>query len=67
MRKRTISFDDHDEALIAEIGEKYRPFATAHTIVRLAARQGLRMLREGLQEWPEATDAPSVRSTEGGQ
>jgi len=48
MRKRTISFDANDEALIVQIQEKYRPFATPHTIVRLAARQGLRLLVEGL-------------------
>ena len=47
-RKRTISFDVHDEALIAQIQQQHRPFATPHTIVRLAARHGLRLLVDGL-------------------
>lgn len=49
MRKRTISFDASDEALLAELQEKHAPFATPHMIVRLAMRQGLRLLREGLE------------------
>jgi len=50
MRKRTISFDANDEALLAELQTKFRPFATAHMIVRLAVRQGLRLLRDGQVE-----------------
>jgi hypothetical protein len=63
-RKRTITFDEADETLIAQIQQKYRPFATAHMIVRLAVRQGLRLLREGLHELPRTTEAPGASSTE---
>lgn len=47
-RKRTVSLDAQDEALIAAISLKYSPFARAHGVVRLALKHGLRVLHDDL-------------------
>ncbi|MEI9948264.1 MAG: hypothetical protein WDO74_04620 [Pseudomonadota bacterium] len=45
-RKRTISLDGHDEALIATIAHKYSPFASPHRVVQLALKHGLQVLHD---------------------
>lgn len=45
-KKRTVSLDRDDEALIVKIVEKNRPFATKHAVAREAIKRGLRMLAD---------------------
>ncbi len=49
-KKRTITLDASDEALLALLVEKNRPFASAHQIAQLAMKQGLRPLEEATRK-----------------
>jgi hypothetical protein len=48
-KKRTVSLDASDEALIEQICLKYSPFARPHQILRLALKYGMRALHDDLE------------------